>query len=151
MKKIFVLTLCISIAALSFSCGNSSKKNQPDGKTTESANIATPVDMHNAQNSLDYQGKYHGILPTASGEGMDICIMLEDGTYTKEVLYIGKSDEPIVTTGSFSWNETGNTITLIEEEKPNQYFVSENMLVQLDINGNKIESELADNYILKKE
>lgn len=151
MKKIFVLTVCISITALNFSCGNKANKTQTANEFSKTEDTTTPPDTHNANNSLDYQGNYHGILPTASGEGMDVCIILDDNTYTKEVMYIGKSVEPIVTTGVYSWNETGNTITLEGEEKPNQYFVTENKLIHLDIDGNKIQGQHADSYILNKE
>lgn len=150
MKKILILTLCIAAFLLLFSCGSKSKKNQAAENTVAAENIL-PIDTHNARNSLDFMGAYRGTLPTASGEGMDVRIVLQDSTYTKEVLYIGKAEEPIVSIGTFSWNEAGNTITLNEEEKPNQYFVAENMLIQLDINGNRIEGELAEKYILKRE
>ena len=48
------------------------------------------------------------------------------------------------------WNKEGNTITLEGEDKPNQYFVGENTLTQLDIDGNKIKGEIEEDYILRK-
>ena len=148
MKNIFILTIC---SVFLFSCGGKGKKNQTEDNTPKTEN-AIQSDTHNAKNSLDYVGLYHGVLPSASGEGIDMHITLQDdGTYLKEVAYIGKSKEPIKSAGTYSWNEEGNTITLNEEEKPNQYFVGENTLTHLDINGQKIEGELASSYILKKE
>jgi NlpE N-terminal domain len=45
----------------------------------------------------------------------------------------------------------GSIITLTGiKNKPNEYFVGENKLIQLDIDGNKITGSLADKYILKK-
>lgn len=49
-------------------------------------------------------------------------------------------------------NEAGNTITFDGlQNQPNQYFVGENTLTQLDMNGNKITGNLASNYILQKQ
>ncbi|MDR0661615.1 MAG: copper resistance protein NlpE [Prevotellaceae bacterium] len=149
MKNGIILIICTTLL---LSCGGQKKKNQEsENSSTTQSTTSTNVDTHNAQNSLDYMGYYHGVLPTASGEGMDVCITLNDSIYTKKMVYIGKSEEPIISTGPYSWNNEGNTITLHNEEKPNQYFVGENTLTHLDMDGNKIEGELADKYILKKE
>lgn len=150
MKKIIISTFAI---ALLISCKtNSSSDSQPtnDSITIETAVVAV-IDEHNAQNSLDYMGTYKGVLPTASGEGMEVTITLSDNTYTKSTVYIGKDAKPFEEKGSYSWNENGNTITLDNLEKPNQYLVQEGKLVQLDVEGNKITGDLADKYTLKQQ
>jgi hypothetical protein len=44
------------------------------------------------------------------------------------------------------------TITLEAEDNfPKYYKIEENRLIQLDLNGNIITGELADNYILKNQ
>lgn len=147
MRKGVVLLFVLAL----FSCNNKPQQEVSDGSVVEGADSVTVVDdEHNAMNSLDYKGIYKGVLPTASGGGMDVTIELLDSTYNKKVLYVGKTDNAINTKGFYSWNKEGNTITLKGEEKPNQYFVGENTLTQLDIEGNKIKGEIEEDYILRK-
>ncbi len=147
MKKGIVLLFALAL----FSCNNKPKEGIVEGAVLEGADTITVVDdEHNAMNSLDYEGVYKGVLPTASGSGMDVVIELSDSTYNKKVLYVGKGDKAINTKGTYSWNKEGNTITLEGEDKPNQYFVGENTLTQLDIDGNKIKGEIEEDYILRK-
>lgn len=145
MKKGILLFASVLFLA---SCGSNSKKEEVVETVTETVEVADPI--HNAENSLDYEGAYNGELPTASGEGMKVTITLGKNDYTKEVLYIGKETTPTKTTGTYKWDENGTIITLEGEDKPNQYFVGENTLTQLDIEGNKITGDMADKYVLSK-
>ena len=54
--------------------------------------------------------------------------------------------------GKFTWNEKGNTITLTPADKSQttQYLVGENLLTQLDKQGNKITGDNASRYVLSK-
>lgn len=148
MKKGIILLFSLAL----LSCNNKSQQaEQADSNTLQGIDTATVVsDEHNAMNSLDYKGVYKGVLPTASGSGMEVMIQLADSTYDKKVLYVGKGDKPFYTKGAYSWNKEGNTITLQGEDKPNQYFVGENTLTQLDVDGNKIKGEIEEEYILRK-
>ncbi|PXV63349.1 putative lipoprotein NlpE involved in copper resistance [Dysgonomonas alginatilytica] len=148
MKKGIVLLFSVVL----FSCNNKPQQaGQADSAVLQGSDtVPVVVDEHNAMNSLDYKGVYKGVLPTASGSGMDVMIELADSTYNKKILYVGKGDKAFYTKGSYSWNKEGNTITLEGEEKPNQYFVGENTLTQLDIDGNKIKGEIEEDYILRK-
>ncbi|HHP0491420.1 MULTISPECIES: copper resistance protein NlpE [Vibrio] len=136
----------------------------PQASEVESTVDATPIEEeqmittdtfvdsgHNAQNSLDWNGIYKGKLPCADCAGIDTTLTInEDGTYTLVELYEGKEGNPIKSEGKFTWNESGNTITLVDESGPNQYFVGENMLMKLDMNGEKATGELASFYNLSK-
>jgi len=145
MKKIAFMC----VALLFFACN--SKQSAPEMEVDIiEAEIMPEADMHNAQNSLDYRGSYQGTLPTASGSGMNIIITLADSTYTKEITYIEQEDK-FSSKGKYTWNAEGNTITLIGENAPNQYFIGENMLIQLDSTGHRINGEMEDNYVLRKE
>lgn len=145
MKKSILLFASVLFLA---SCGNSAKKDEVVEAVAETVEVADPA--HNAQNSLDYEGIYQGELPTASGEGMKVTITLGKDDYTKEVLYIGKETTPTKTAGTYKWDEAGTIITLEGQDKPNQYFIGENTLTQLDIDGNKITGDMADKYVLSK-
>ena len=111
------------------------------------------IDHHTSQNSLDYLGIYSGMLPCADCSGIEVTLELGPGaSYTKKSIYLGKDDDQVYeSSGIFSWNEEGNTITLSGEDLPNQYFVGENVLFHLDIEGNRITGDLADNYRLTKQ
>ncbi|MDF5415545.1 copper resistance protein NlpE N-terminal domain-containing protein, partial [Vibrio parahaemolyticus] len=41
-------------------------------------------------------------------------------------------------------------VTLTNEDAPNQYFVGENVLMKLDMNGEKVTGDLAQLYNLTK-
>lgn len=149
MKKLFVL---VAVATFAFaSCSNKNQQAQND-ETVDNATkvVEQTVDSHNAKNSLDYKGTYAGHIPSASGEGILVSITLSDSTYVKKTEYVNKKNSASEEKGTYTWNSAGNTITLAGSEKPNQYFVGENTLSQLDMNGNAITGELADMYILKK-
>ncbi len=109
---------------------------------------------HNARNSLDYYGTYSGVVPCADCAGIDTTVeLLENDTFIFSVRYRGKEDDTVHRyEGEFTWNDAGNTVTLWGlEDRPDQFFVAENMLIQLDMDGNRITGEHADAYILEKE
>jgi len=110
---------------------------------------------HNSKNSLDWAGIYTGVIPSAGGEGINVRITLGlDQTYTVEYQYIGKSDDIFTSTGTFTWSPDGNTIIMDNEGKgnfPPYYKLGENTLTHLDMEGNVITGEFADNYILQKQ
>ena len=110
--------------------------------------------VHNARNSLDYDGIYRGVLPCADCEGINSTVYLNrDNTFKITETYVGKGENSFDTSGTFSWNKAGNTITLKtpNSSEKRSYFVGENTLTQLDQTGNKIEGNLAANYILSKD
>jgi uncharacterized lipoprotein NlpE involved in copper resistance len=149
-EKLFVILL-ISITLIA-SC--QSKTNQEelvvDDSLFEQEEI---IDEHNAQNSLDYLGIYKGVLPCADCEGIETSIELGSGnSYSMKITYLGKENQSVVeSSGVFTWNEAGNTITLSSEELPNQYFVGENVLFHLDSEGNRISGDLEKSYQLIKQ
>lgn len=152
MKKLFIM---IAAVGLLYSCGGKSQKaTEEEVSVEEFSAIAEPLaNADNAKTSLDYQGTYKGTLPTADGEGMLVTVVLNDSTYTRDTEYVGKKNSKVVEKGKYKWNADGNTITLENVEvksSPNQYFVGENTLTQLDMNGNKITGDTAELYILKK-
>ena len=111
------------------------------------------LDKHNSANSLDWHGTYKGIIPCADCEGIETEITLTQALeYSKKSNYLDKNGNILVEKGSFTWNSAGNTITLLGiKDKPNQYFIGENKIEQLDMLGNKIARNVADSYILTKQ
>lgn len=111
-------------------------------------------DMHTSEISLDWAGTYQGVLPCADCAGIDTYVNIDyDGTFKINRTYLGKSDSNFHFEGTFKWSEDGSTIILDIENKsamPYQYFVGENYLIQLDLDGNRINGELAEAYYLEK-
>ncbi|KLV03163.1 lipoprotein [Photobacterium aquae] len=122
---------------------------------TETEQAEQPVvdGAHNAQNALDWNGTYTGILPCADCEGIKTELVLgQDGTFNLTEVYLGKKDGTFEHDGTFNWNAAGNTIALPGiSDQPIQYFVGENQLFRLDREGNRVTGELADHYTLKKQ
>lgn len=113
----------------------------------------TPIkainDGHNAKGSLDWNGKYEGVLPCADCEGIKTTILLKDNdTYVMTIKYLGEGQEETVE-GAFEWDATGTIITLVNEESY-KLKVVEGAIQKLDIEGKEITGEMADLYFLRK-
>lgn len=145
MKNILIAILVVMLA----SC--QTQKNSPSNQANESMEKRDA--SHTSQNSVDWDGIYRGVLPCADCEGIQTTIVLKkDFRFIKKAKYIGKSDSIFESTGKFKWNKKGNTIVLKPTGKTSssQYFVAEDYLTQLDIEGNKVTGEIASRYILTK-
>ncbi|HZH69821.1 MAG TPA: copper resistance protein NlpE [Flavobacteriaceae bacterium] len=146
MKKLFY----VSVMLLAFAAC----KNNPEKETVEEVVETQQVpDMHTSQIALDWQGVYKGVLPCADCEGIETEVTLNaDGTYVITRLYLGKDEATFEETGTFKWTEDGGSIVLKEKIKdsPTLFKVGENFLLHLNQEGNSIEGELADRYVLHK-
>lgn len=102
--------------------------------------------------SLDLAGIYEGILPCADCEGIHTLLQLNnDLTYSMKTKYLGKGDQIFESSGNFSWDKDGRIITLNNKSLGTKYYwVGENKVTQLDLNGNLITGELAEKYVLRK-
>ena len=144
MKKISLAV--VLLAGLLVSCGGKKAEAPVAVIDTEAIEV---IDESNAKNSLDWAGTYKGVLPAADAEGMDVTIVLSpEYTFSKTYSYVGKKGEPVTETGSFTWSTDGNTVILVDAEAPNQYFVSEGRIIQLDTEGNTITGDIASQYVL---
>lgn len=152
--------LLIGLFAL-FSCQKEERKTieitEEITKTIEiESSDTTEKSIHlgdTSQNALDWNGTYKGTLPCADCEGIETELTLNlDGTYLYKATYLGKDTKVYEIEAPFQWDETGSMITLLEmEDAPGKYQVGENQLWHLDRNGKRIEGDLADRYILKKQ
>jgi uncharacterized lipoprotein NlpE involved in copper resistance len=99
---------------------------------------------------VNWDGVYTGTIPAADAPGIKVQINLNlDETYEIRYEYIGKTGE-FIDKGTFKWDQTGSTITLNATDMPPYYKVGENILIQLDMQGNLITGSLADQYVLRK-
>jgi len=155
MKKLYFMLITGAICLVA--CNQFSKT----AGTTKEDSLHESMDMpkdeniladgHNAENSLDYIGTYHGILPCASCEGIETEINLHrDSTYVIKTTYLGKEGQSFEEEGDFTIS-SGNILTLEGiTDASNKYFIGENYLKHLDMQNNEITGPLADKYILKK-
>lgn len=94
-------------------------------------------------------GVYVGVLPCGDCIGIDNKMTLNvDGTFVLETMYKGKGDGKV-------FKETGNytvengQLVLALVKSPYKYKIGDNYIELLDIDGNKIDSQL--NYKLVKQ
>jgi len=113
-----------------------------------------PDSAHNARNALDWAGVYRGVLPCADCPGIDIAVVLRaDGTYVEQTKYRERGDAVFIAEGAFAWNAAGSAVALAEAGAGGQtvqYFVAENRLIRLALDGSRIGGALADRYVLEK-
>ena len=145
MKNILIAVVAVVLA----SC--QTQKTASSKQTIEEMANSDPA--HTSQHALDWDGTYRGFLPCADCEAIQTTVSLKkDLTFTLKTRYLGKSDSVYQTSGKFGWNEKGNIITLTPADKSQttQYLVGENLLTQLDRQGNKITGDSASSYVLSK-
>jgi copper homeostasis protein (lipoprotein) len=146
MKLIQHLLILFSIIFM-ISCQPKPIVEKPEN-TIEDAELPTG---DNSRNALDWAGTYSGVLPCANCAGIETKLEIKaDYSYMLTTVYLGKTAEPVVQSGSFYWNDAGSIITLGSLDEVYQLLVGENQLFKLDLEGNKIEGPLADKYILLK-
>jgi copper homeostasis protein (lipoprotein) len=135
----------IAIVAITFpSCINNQGNNSKQIQKT---------DIHSAQNSIDWEGTYSGVLPCADCEGIETELKLDSNlTYVLISQYLGVVNVmPDTLKGKFYWQ--GNIIKLNgiqKNERPNSFKVEENQVRHLDMGDNVIKGSLEQKYILIK-
>jgi uncharacterized lipoprotein NlpE involved in copper resistance len=145
MQKAILLVFLIwglSCSNIQKMTADDSNGNMVSGQTGISTNKIVP----------EMKGVYKGILPCADCSGIEVTLNLKSGfMYELETKYLGEKDEIYRYSGTYYWNKKRNTIVLSElKNRPNQFFVGENYIVQLDMHGNRITGQLAQKYVLKK-
>ena len=148
MKRfVFILSIVCLLFGLN-SCKSKSKK-----QTDEHVDIQAATG-DNSRTSVDWDGTYFGLLPCADCPGIETSITLKkDHTYQLSWKYRDRGDDLFQASGTFRWNADGNIITLGNSDNDQfcgRYKVGENHLLHLDMDGNVITGELAQNYRLNK-
>ena len=141
---IFLLTM--------MGCKNEEKKEVVTDQTMDEI-VSDVIDDHNSQNALDWAGVYEGTTPCADCEGIKTVLEItNDNTYTLSMIYLGKpeSDNEYSQKGSFKWDDSGMNIILKTDGEPMKLKVGENQIWMLDGDGNVIDGEIGELFILKK-
>jgi uncharacterized lipoprotein NlpE involved in copper resistance/heat shock protein HslJ len=97
------------------------------------------ADMHNSRNSLDWAAAYEGVLPCASCPGIETRLTLNrDGSYELLTRYIDRQPAPTAVRGQFSWQPSGNAISLDAKGGGQQFAVGEGRLSSLSLDGSPV-------------
>ena len=113
-----------------------------------SAPPAQPADMHDSRNSLDWAGTYEGVLPCADCPGTKTRLTLnQDGSYRLVTQGQGSQNAEKSVSGVFTWQPSGNAITLDEPGGRQQFSVGEGRLTLLRPEGGASHST-ATNLVL---
>ncbi len=154
MKDKFYLLVAIMLPLVFISCSSNKKTQESTTGTTAPAAPSNPTYLgDNSRVSLDWNGIYTGTLPCADCAGIKTMITLNtNDTYVMKTRYVGKSDEVFTNTGTITWDETGDKITLngVGRGFPAGFHVGENILFQLDKNGQRVTGPMASKYELSK-
>lgn len=153
MKNTWLIMGSISILTLG-SCSWNEKKQMENADTAGTQIQDMPqeeISAHTSENSLDWNGTYKGLIPCADCPGIETTVVLNtDNTFSYTGIYLER-DTKIEDTGKFMWHNNGSVVHLVGKDVNMKLKVGENQLIWLDIDGNPIEGELKDHYILKKQ
>jgi Uncharacterized lipoprotein NlpE involved in copper resistance len=102
-----------------------------------------------------YTGTYKGTIPAADAAGIHMTLALSaDYTYVLKQTYLNNSGRVFESSGKWT---PGNDLSyfILDYDKPLQeqmrfYFINKSLIEKLDINGEKINSDDAELYRLKK-
>ncbi|USA53725.1 copper resistance protein NlpE [Acinetobacter sp. C32I] len=155
MKKSIIAISLASIFLVACNKAETPKTDEQAPPATSSESSTEVVDSaHTAENSLDWNGTYKGVLPCADCEGIETELELNlDKTYELKETYLGKGDgKAFESKGSFTFDSKNTSIIELDKAGDGRkYFVAEGYLKALDTEGKEITGELADKYELKKE
>jgi len=134
MKKSIIALSLASVFLVA--CSKTDNKNNQE-QTPTAASEAVAVDSaHTAENSLDWNGTYKGVLPCADCEGIETELELNaDKTYELKETYLGKGDgKAFESKGSFQFDANNTSVIELDKTGDNRkYFVAEGYLKALDI------------------
>lgn len=153
-KSLTTMILC-SVLALGACNSNSSTNTQQQDSTDHhhhdnDGHNHVHADEHTSQNSVDWMGTYKGTVPCADCPGIETEVKLyENKTFSYKATYQDRN-LTVADTGTFMWHDNGSVVHLKGKETDIKYKVGENILMQLDTEGNLIKGDLAENYNLKK-
>ena len=104
-----------------------------------------------AQSATQWSGRYYGVLPCASCEGIETTLILqEDGSYRLTETYKQRQPFTEKTEGRFTWRKPQEVFQLDKAGGERLYQIGNGQIWALDADGKQVEGELANLYILKQ-
>ncbi|ENX34820.1 hypothetical protein F889_01458 [Acinetobacter colistiniresistens] len=155
MKKSIIAISLASIFLVACNKAETPKTDEQTPPATSTESSAEVVDSaHTAENSLDWNGTYKGVLPCADCEGIETQLELnQDKTFELKETYLGKGDgKAFESKGKFTFDSKNTSVIELDKAGDGRkYFVAEGYLKALDTEGKEITGELAEKYELQKE
>ncbi len=151
MKCSFLLSLLAFLCIIGCKSDNSSGAVDNDSGDQPSASSEI---SHTAIKARDHIGLYTGFLPCADCDGIETSLyLMANNAYLLTKVYKGKEDKKeYKNIGDFKWNDDGTAVTLSNiTNAPNQFVIEDTRAIQLDMEGKRIEGDLADRYVLTKQ
>jgi heat shock protein HslJ len=97
------------------------------------ASTAMSDPAHSSRNSLDWAGTYAGTLPCADCPGIQVRLRLNrDESYELSIQYLERDKAPGQVRGRFTWQASGNAITLDAQGGGRQVLVGEGRVALFD-------------------
>ncbi|MDQ0780506.1 copper resistance protein NlpE [Chryseobacterium sp. W4I1] len=158
-SKMFILG--IASAAFLASCNQKEKTTETTDAVSDSATVqtvtsdsitkATPTAAGDtSENALDWPGTYEAVIPCADCPGIKTSLTLNnDKTFSITEEYVDRNSKN-QDKGTFQWDAAGSVITLKGKTANYKYKVGENILIQLDMDGQEITGPNKDLYVFKK-
>ena len=104
-----------------------------------------------AQPDAQWVGRYYGVLPCASCEGIETTLILQgDGSYLLTETYKQRQPFTEKTEGRFTWRKPQEVFQLDKAGGERRYQIGNSQIWALDADGKQVEGELANLYILKQ-
>ncbi|NGM66616.1 copper resistance protein NlpE [Sphingobacterium sp. SGR-19] len=157
MKHLFYIVLAVFAFSACTSPNNSQTNSEELRDSLEDQMVSRPLETenpdpaHNSQNSVDWTGTYEATLPCADCPGIKTVLVLrEDETFQMHSEYLERDTE-FEDEGKFEWQNSGSVVHLKGKDTNVKLKVGENILFQLDQEGNEITGDLAEHYIYKKQ
>lgn len=99
---------------------------------------------HNSENSLDWSGVYHALLPCNGCSGVDVWVSLSQAGnrnfYELVEVYRGSIDSKLSSQGEFAWSKTGNQINFVTNRRLYFFDIMEGRLQLLNSNAQPLEN-----------
>lgn len=100
-----------------------------------------------AQSATQWSGRYYGVLPCASCEGIETTLILqEDGSYLLTETYKQRQPFTEKTDGRFTWRKPQEVFQLDKAGGERLYQIGNGQIWALDADGKQVEGELANLY-----
>ena len=150
MKK---ATWILGIATLVLVGCNNGEKKDTSSETTVEVEDSREIDSHNARTALDWAGVYEGTTPCLDCDGIETTLRLKsDETFELSQNHLGKpeGENDFQYTGNFTWKENGSEVVIETNDKTLEFKIEENQVRIMNIEGDVVDDELADFYVLEK-
>ena len=148
-------SILATFLAFLFFLGCKSDANYGSNESSTSSNLASSESIdHTAIKARDHIGWYKGLLPCADCDGIETSLyLMANNAYLLTKVYTGLEDgKAYKNIGDFEWSDDGTMVTLSNMgDAPNKFIVEDTRAIQLDKEGNRVEGDLADQYILSKQ